>query len=371
MLTQINLHGFKSIYELKELKLNRINVLIGPNGAGKTNLIGFFRMLNWMMTSNNNFQFFLSKYGGANVFLHDGSDKTPQIKASLQFEVEAGINEYEIRLAYAANDTLIFSEERYRFSRTDHPSRSRVPWKTLDTGHKEAGILDKANEGDQTAKTILWLLKLCLVYQFHNTSETARIRTRWPINDSNFLKEDGANLAPYLVRLRDEYYSHYKLIVETIRAVIPFFDDFILDPSEYILLQWREIGSDLIFSSSNASDGTLRIMALITLLLQPEEMIPPFLILDEPELGLHPYAINIVAGLLKSVTASGHVQILVATQSMTLIDYFEPEDIIVVDRKGRKSEYRRLDSGHLKGWLEEYSIAELWEKNVIGGRPSK
>ena len=271
-------------------------------------------------------------------------------------------------MAHAANDTFIFAEEKYRFSRFGGPSKA--DWISLDPGHKEAEIANRAGEGDRTATTILWLLKNCIVYHFHNTSESARIRNRWEIDDNHFLKEDGGNLAPFLYRIKESSPLSYRRIIETIRLILPFFDDFILEPiGDSILLQWREPGSDLTFSSSNASDGTLRIMALITLLLQPDEMIPPVLILDEPELGLHPYAINIVAGLLNSV--STHSQVIAATQSMTFIDHFNPEDIVVVDREERESTYKRLDPDHYKDWLAEYSIAELWEKNVIGGRPSR
>ena len=132
-------------------------------------------------------------------------------------------------------------------------------------------------------------------------------------------------------------------------------------------MKWRERGSDLEFGAHQASDGTLRTIALISLLLQPERDLPSVLILDEPELGLHPFAIDIVAGLLKSASLSA--QVFVATQSMSLLNYFEPEDVIVVDRIGRESKFRRLNSIELKDWLEDYSLAELLEKNVIGGNP--
>ncbi|MEW6236102.1 MAG: AAA family ATPase [Candidatus Omnitrophota bacterium] len=369
MLTKMEIHGFKSIRKLDELQLRNLNILIGPNGAGKSNLIAFFRMLNWMTGSFGNLQTFIGKSGGADALLHDGSAKTQHIKASLSFETTAGINEYDFSLSHAAKDTLIFVDEKYRFSRHEYPSKRE--WSSLDSGHKEARIIERI---DKTAEVILGLMKNCVVHQFHNTSETARIRNRWNVEDNVFLKEDGGNLAPFLYRLRENEQPCYRRIVETIRLIIPFFDDFVLIP-DYgsILLQWREINSDLIFSPSLASDGTLRIMALISLLLQPYKLIPnktipTVIILDEPELGLHPAAINVIAGLLKSVSVNH--QVIVATQSVTFVDQFDPEDIIVVDRIGRESTFKRLDAQQLNEWLEEYSIGELWEKNVIGGRPA-
>jgi predicted ATPase len=170
--------------------------------------------------------------------------------------------------------------------------------------------------------------------------------------------------------LRDTEPNAYRRILETVRQIFPFFAEFVLEPvGNSVLLQWQERDTDVVFGAHQASDGTLRTLALLTLLLQPLHDLPDVLILDEPELGLHPYAINVITGLLKSVSL--HKQVILATQSMTLIDYFDPEDIIVVDRPERESVFRRLDSEQLKEWLEEYSLAELWEKNVLGGRPGR
>jgi predicted ATPase len=182
------------------------------------------------------------------------------------------------------------------------------------------------------------------------------------------LLEDAANLAPFLLRLRVDQSKYYFRIVETIRQVAPFFEDFVLEPyNGRMLLTWREKGSDLEFGAHQASDGTLRTMALISLLLQPEQDLPPVLILDEPELGLHPFAIDIVAGLLKSAALTS--QVFVATQSMPLLNYFDPDDVIVVDRRERESLFNRLSNERLSDWLAEYSLSELLEKNVIGGNP--
>ena len=198
---------------------------------------------------------------------------------------------------------------------------------------------------------------------------TARIRQKWNKDDGRFLKEDGGNLAPFLYRLRESKPKHYKLILDTVRHAAPFFADFVLEPEgDSLLLQWQERNSDLVFGSHQASDGTLRFIALCSLLLQPEDELPDLIILDEPELGLHPGAIAILAGLLKS--ASIHTGVVLATQSTTVVDHFDPEDIIVVDRVGRHSTFRRLEAHRLSTWLDEYSLGELWEKNVIGGRPS-
>ena len=366
ILKKIKIKGYKSIQSL-ELELNKINILIGANGAGKSNLISFFKLLSWMIQSQGKLQLFIGQSGGANSLLFDGVAITPQLEAELNFETDSGQNDYYFRLFHAASDTLIFAEEKYRFSRSS--VGYLADWSSLDSGHKEAKIIDLSNQGDLTAKTLVSLLQNCKVYQFHNTSDTARIRQRWSIEDNRYLREDGANLASVLLRLKETEPKHYRIIVDTLTQITPFFDDFVLEPiNNSVILQWTEKNTDIIFSSHQISDGTLRTMALVTLLLQPIFDIPDVLILDEPELGLHPYAINIIAGLIESI--SHEVQVILATQSTFLIDCFAPEDIIVVDRKQRASEFKRLDPEPLKDWLEEYSLSELWNKNLFAGRPN-
>ena len=297
--------------------------------------------------------------------LHDGPNRTREIEAELTIRSDSGENKYAFRLFFAAGDTLIFAEERYRYTRNDYVGVP--PW--IETGAGHSGPQLPAKSGtDTTARVILDILRRMTVYQFHNTSGTARIRSKWVINDNRYLKEDAGNIAPFLLRLRERDNWHYRRIVDNIRLILPFFSDFeLVDEYGHMLLAWRERGSDQVFDASQASDGMLRVIALVALLLQPEETLPDVLILDEPELGLHPYAITVVGGLIGAVSKS--VQVIVATQSTALVDCFEPEDIVVVEREDRKSVFRHLDSEKLGEWLEDYSLSELWEKNVLGGQP--
>jgi predicted ATPase len=366
-LQKLTLKGFKTIREMKDFEPGPLTVLIGPNGVGKSNFISFFRMLSWTLAAPGNLQIHVGELGGASALLHDGPAKTREIEADLTLGTGDGENQYAFRLVYAAGDTLIYADERFRFSRPG--SRTRAPWKELDAGHRESKLISKVNEGDTTAKTILFLLRKIIVYQFHNTSATARMRGKWDVEDNRWLKEDAANIAPLLRRLREYENRYYQRIVETIRLILPFFADFELEPENgRLLLSWREKNSDRVFNVSQAADGMLRVMALVTLLLQPERDLPDVLILDEPELGLHPYAINVIGGLIRSL--SNNTQVMMATQSVSMIDCFEPKDIVVVERKDRQSEFQRLDNKALEEWLKDYSLSELWEKNVIGGRPS-
>ena len=364
-LDRITIRGFKTIAELEDFEPGSLTALIGPNGVGKSNFIAFFRMMSWALADPDNLRLFIGERGGASKLLHDGPIRTREIEAELTIRTDAGENQYNFRLFYAADDQLIFADEQYRFSRAG--SVTPAPWRSAGAGHRGPQLLTLA-VSDDTARVIRTLLRRIVVYQFHNTSDTARIRTKWNVNDDRYLKEDGANLAPVLYRLRETNRGYYQRIVDTVRLILPFFSDFVLEPDGYsLLLQWRERNSDEVFSVSQASDGMLRVLALVALLLQPEADLPDVMILDEPELGLHPYATTIIGGLISA--AATRIQVILATQSMALIDCFDPEDVVVVEREGRGSVFRRLSSEALDVWLEDYSLSELWEKNVIGGRP--
>ncbi|MEW6697774.1 MAG: AAA family ATPase [Bacillota bacterium] len=380
MLYKIELSGFKSIKTM-EIDLKPLNVLIGANGSGKSNFISFFKMLNYAMSGY--LQGYIGESGGADSLLHYGSRYTPEVAGTLYFDTEAGENTYHLRLTSAAQDTLIFADEAIAFTKR---GTAKAPLISLGAGHKESGLISLIEGRPQlksgkvnikTAKVIKTIMDRWRVYHFHDTSAQAKIKKTSYIHDNFYLRSDAGNLAAFLYLLRETKADYYRRIVSTIRLMAPFFDDFLLYPSKYnennILLNWKEKGAppDAIFGPHQLSDGTLRMMALVTLLLQPE--LPDLIIVDEPELGLHPYAINVLASLLKSVSTK--TQIIVSTQSVPLIDQLEPEDLIVVDREIAadvyKSIFRRLSTEDLSEWLDEYTLGQLWEKNVLGGRPSR
>lgn len=365
-LTKLTIHGFKSIRDLVDFVPGNLTVLIGPNGAGKSNFISFFRMLGHMMSDN--LQSHLTQTGKAHSWLHDGPAVTADLRAAIEVKTSAGTNEFEFGLEFAAEDRLFFQYERFRFL----PSGATPSAKTaLGSGHDESALNRRAERGERTPAAICGMIRKFIVHQFHNTSFTSRMRQAWSVSDGKWLKEDAGNLGAFLYRLKSDpsLEIYYTRIVETLRQSLPFFLDFALEPEgQQVFLEWRERGSDTQFGAHQASDGTLRFMALVALLLQPVESLPDLLILDEPELGLHPHAITTVAGLIKA--ASSSIQVIVATQSAALLDAFEPEDVVVVDRHGRTSALRRLQAADLKEWINRYSLGELWEKNVLGGRPA-
>lgn len=361
-LKSFTLKGYKTIESIEGFVPRPINVLIGPNGSGKSNFISFFKFLSWMLNSDGKLQEYVSFLGGANDILHDGVDTTRTIDAGIQIETDCGVNEYAFSLMFAKPDNLVFKEEKYR---NKEISPEETTWCFCGVGHKEALLPEMDN---QTAASILSLLRKLVVYQFHNTSDTSPMRLKWSKADGRQLKQNGENLASFLFRIQNEEKPYYLRIVKYVRLVLPFFDDFELyDEFGKVLLRWKEKGTNKVFNAGQASDGMLRTIALISLLAQNPKDLPTVLFLDEPELGLHPSAIDLIAGLIKAV--SSHCQVFVATQSISLVNNFDLEDLVVIDRKGRDSTYTRPSSSELKEYLEEFSTGQIWEKNIIGGRP--
>ena len=363
-LKRLEVNGFRSIKEMN-LELRPINVCIGANGAGKSNLIAFFKLLNALM--GGRLQHYVATTGRAAANLHFGPRMTPQLEAKLNFEADQGTNTYHMRLFHAAGDSLIFAEETLSFQPLD---RDLPHHRSLGVGHEEARVREFV-EGEPLLNTLRNFLNHCRVYHFHDTSPTARIHQHCYIEDNRWLMPDAGNLAAILYRIKSENNLTYRRVVRNVRQVAPFFVDFDLEPTgphkKELLLNWRHRDSDLLFGPHQLSDGTLRAICLITLLQQPADDLPYLVVVDEPELGLHPQALNLIASLFQTV--SENVQVIVSTQSSTFVDCFDPEDLIVVERDQESTTFKRPAVAVLEAWLEEYSLGEVWEKNVIGGGP--
>ena len=368
-LRSVTIRGYRSFKDAK-LDLRPLNVLIGANGAGKSNLVSFFAMMNELMTGR--LQQHVASTGHASSNLHFGPRTTPQLEAELEFELDAGaVDTYRMRLGHAAGDTLIFTEECLSFLQSGFTNAKE---EQLGPGHKETLIgstADGSGPQAKTARVFRYLLNNCRVFHFHDTSPTSRVRNYGYVGNNRPFMPDAGNLAAVLHRLRSENPNVYLRIVDTVRQVAPFFIDFDLEPSgpgrKEIILNWRHRRSDQIFGPHQLSDGTLRAICLITLLMSPADELPILIVIDEPELGLHPYALNILASLCRS--ASTESQILVSTQSSAFVNSFDPEDIVVVERDGESSTLARPDVNHLEAWLDDYSLGEIWEKNIVGGGP--
>lgn len=368
---RIELSGFKSIQHTN-LQLGPLSVLIGANGAGKSNFLSAFKLLNAL--TEQNLQTFVGRQGGASALLHYGPKRTPGLSLHLAFHADAGENVYWAEFVHVAPDTLIFANEAIAFHRIGKDPR--IPH-SFGGGHRESLLsetIDAKGPATKNAQFIKYRLDRSRSYHFHDTSDTAAVKQYASVNDNRYLHGDAGNLAAFLLMLRSAHPGHYAQIRDTVRLVFPRFDDFVTEPSRLnmrqVLLTWRERGSDHEFGPHQLSDGTLRFICLATLLLQPfDHPNAPFTItLDEPELGLHPYAITILASLLRG--ASERVQIVVSTQSASLLGAVDdPSAVVVVDRTATSSRLEHPDPTTMEAWLEEYTLGDIWEKGVLGGRP--
>ncbi len=356
-ISRLVLHGYKSIADC-DIKLGMLNVLIGANGAGKSNFISFFRLINRIL--DEQLQTTVSLMGGPDAVLHFGRKTTEELQAELYF----GNNGYRFSLKPTQDNRMMLSHEALWWN-------AHGDWRPK-SGHFETYAHEQKNK-TRIYGFVVPAIRSWRIYHFHDTGTSAQVKQIHNINDNEFLREDARNLAAFLLRLQNHHEEHYRRIVKAIRLVAPFFGDFHLRPTvgnaEKIQLEWTENGMDEPFGASALSDGTLRFICLATVLLQPEEFMPKTVLVDEPELGLHPFAVNILAGLMKS--AAKEHQLIVSTQSVELVNEFDVEDLIVVDKRNKTSVFRQPKANELDGWLEEYSLGELWKKNLLGGRPGK
>ena len=362
-LDSITIKGFKSIESVESLKLNDINVVIGPNGAGKSNFIGVFAFLH--AVREGHLQDYVVRSGGADRILHFGSKTTHTMAVRISFHDRT--NSYRLELQATDTDELVPVREEVSF--WDKPLHPQPYVETLSRRGKEAGI--SASHGSKVAGYVRQHLDSWRVFHFHDTSASSPMKKVADINDNRYMRPDGSNLAAFLYFLREREEAAYGFIRRTIQRVAPFFDDFQLEPQrlnpDKIRLEWRHRNSEDYFDASSLSDGTLRFIALAALFLQPVAYQPSVILVDEPELGLHPYALSLLASLVKQ--ASSTTQVILSTQSTLLLDHFQPEDVLVADRVGGGTQFTRLTSEKLSNWLETYSLGELWEKNEFGGRP--
>ncbi len=370
-LKSIKLKGFKSIdAEGQTIELGPITVMLGANGAGKSNLVSFFKMLNQMTVSG--LQQYVANQGFADSLLHLGGKITSEISARLRFEGIRVKDEYAFVMNRDATGRMFLKDETIVYNAT---GRDTPQTRNLGGGVRESQLREYAEKGDLACQLVFALISRCQVFQFHDTSATAKIRSQGYVDDARFLRSDGGNLAAFLrqMRSKDAGKRYYDRIVRHIRLMVPQFSDFDLEPlpenDKYVRLNWREKGSDYLFGPHQLSDGSLRFMALTALFMQPPSLRPRVIIVDEPELGLHPAALAALAGMVKA--AAPTAQVILATQSSRLVDEFTANQVMIVERDEKKPRtlFRQLNEKELSEWLERYCLSDLWEKNVLGGRP--
>jgi len=364
-LNNLTIRGFKSIKELDNFELKNLNVFVGANGAGKSNLLSFFKMLNMMM--DDNLDSYIYKNGGISDILYNTRKTTEKMSFSVGLDKQ---NSYEFVIEPTAGIGAVLARE----SHMDH--RLGVSFALRPLGNNLSGLVKVAKKKELESDFDVWCkvvydtITSWKTYHFHDTSPEAPMRHERIIQDHKTLHSDASNIAPFLLDLRENHSAEYQDILNTCQIVMPFLKDFLLDKASYrdgvetkIRLSWQTKTSNMPMQPYHLSDGSIRFICLAAALLQPE--LPSMLIIDEPELGLHPEAIHILGEMINS--ASKRTQVIIATQSPLLLDQFDIEDIVVVNRKNDQSVFERLNRNDFNVWLEDYSVGELWEKNVIQG----
>lgn len=354
----IQIKNFKSIKEM-DLPFKDLNILIGPNGAGKSNFISFFSFFNALLEGKKDLEIYVDKQDGADNLLYFGKKYSSELFLRVDFD---DVQYYSSKLKPSEKGDRLVPVHIEKSIHDDTISDKKG-------GLKDTDVPDLLTDGT-IDKYIKKAFAMAKVYHFHDTGSSAGIKRKCSIDDNRYLKPDGYNLPAFLYFLKEKHEKYFERIQDTIRLVAPFFLRFDLVPDKrnenLIQLVWKHINyEDITFTADHLSDGTLRMMCLATLLLQPE--LPDVILIDEPELGLHPSAITILSSLLEIVSKKS--QVIVSTQSVTLIDHFAPEDIVVVDYEDNQSKFRRPGEKELDVWLEDQSLGEIWEKNIIGGRP--
>lgn len=359
MITKIEISGYKSIKALT-LDLKPINILLGGNGVGKSNFISIFSLIRNIY--NGNLQNYVQSKGGVNSLLHFGKRYTSEMSFDIYFKsLDGHENKFILDLEAGQNNLFI------------RTTRTTYKWKG-NWGREqefEANVLESDFKNIKSGQAF-WVndrLKEFDVYHFHDTSDTSPMKDLGDISDNRSLRRDGSNLAAFLYYLQQIHPKHFKRIELLIKSIAPFFGKFVLEPNrlneETIQLRWEEQGfPDTNFNAYHLSDGTLRFICLATLLMQPDP--PQTIIIDEPELGLHPVAINKLASLIRKISET--TQVILSTQSINLIDNFDVEDIIISNRENNQSVFKRLNRDDLKIWLDEYTLGDLWGQNKIGGQ---
>lgn len=361
--------GFRSFRDLKRLLLGQINLLIGPNGVGKSNLLMLLDFLAAIF--NGRLQHYVRKMGGTEHLLHFGSSTTHAIE--IEVSLGGGSNSYSVQLELAEGDTLFVSREKAKFS-GNRPKRE-APFELDARPHStEATIsdIDHAKGQHPALQFVRNHIARWGVFHFDGTTRLATLRSTSTLGRPQPLVPDGSNLATFLYYLKHSHTMAYSQILRTVQVSAPFVKDFVLVPfgegESSVRLNWAHAESNEVLDASTLSNGIVHLLYLSTLLLQPIHCMPSTILIDEPELSLHPLPLNMVGGLVRSAAAYGP-QLILSTQSSSLLDGFDPNHVLVANRVSGETQISRIDQDKVTDFGQDYSLGELWEMNAFGGRP--
>lgn len=338
----VSIENFKSIKNLKELELENINILIGPHGSGKSNFLFFFEMVGKFTECS--FQHYVIEQGGAKALTNNSTTPSPNIQGKITFQE----GEYTFTLSPDKDNCLTFAKEKIVFYKDQ---KTWTPTKDTENETYESFLRQKRSN-ELFVKQLSQTFQTYRVYNFNDTSFSAKVRKPCNINDNRYFRTNGENLVAILYLMKKRYRANYDRLLYLFQYVLPSFDDFkfiINDKNpEFIRLQWKTKNTNYM-DIAYMPDGCLKILCLLTLFLQPTDFMPKTLFIDNLDTGISPRIIKMITMLIKEI--SSNTQIIAVAYSPEIINIFKHDCIITTEFKKGQSHFKRLDSSHLTNWL--------------------
>jgi len=366
---RLKVSGFLSFgAEGIDLELRPLNVLIGANGSGKSNLIEAFGVIKGAarhLTEG------LNREGLAKEWLHKGKGEA-RFEAWVRADGPGPVLRHELVLL-EQKGRLELGEERildggegpvYDFREGNALLRNGRGIRA-DRVSREESVLTRLIDPENFVEFARLEASYRWMQMHRNFDFGHRSRMREAVSReirSDHLMDGGQNVAAVLSQFPG---AARREVVRCLRDVYEGIVDFQVRAGDSDIRLFVEEEGGIEIPMWRLSDGTLRYLCLLAILLHPEP--PPFVVIEEPELGLHPDLIHLVAKLLRG--ASGRMQLVVTTHSRQLIDALgdEPEAVVVCEKQDGESRFERLDGERMKNWLDRYSLGELWGIGELGG----
>ncbi|HXU29540.1 MAG TPA: AAA family ATPase [Thermoanaerobaculia bacterium] len=362
------------------LELEPLNVLIGPNASGKSNLIQALRIL---PAALNDFAKPIREGGGIDEWLWKGAGGSGIARLGVKILDPTSGTEVGYDLGFTADQSRfsVTHEEihgragRIYYFDPAYPSLERI-------GPASRGFLGADFEGFEVRRDLSILAQLRSPKQDYEFSVLARWLPRltffqrpW-IDEGlrrsqaadlpgDFLLENGYNLGPVLTGLMNRAGLRH-VLMDRMKRLYPQVEDVVVTVhGGGVQIFLHETGLSSSTPTSRISDGTLRYLCLLAILLHPEP--PPLICIEEPELGLHPDAMSVVGEML--IDASTRTQLIVTTHSPSLISALSsvPEAVVVCERGNAGTTLTRLEPAKLEHWLDEYTLGDVWQIGALGG----
>jgi predicted ATPase len=387
-ISTLHMHNYRCLVDV-ELPIRDLTVVIGPNGAGKTSLLEVFQLLE--RGCQQELGSFLASQGGVQAVLSHPriAGRPPCLQIGVELDVQSDQSDapmdYRFELAGQQVGYMINSERlEWQFD-----PQAKKPFQYIDAHRDRLYYADptkavKMAQPDwdynrlelalaqvpkmyREPETLRSMFASTRHYSFLDVSPRAVVRSSQSLTPDTRPGPNGENLYSALYNMRASHRDIYERIGALLEQGFADFKrlEFPVVGAGQVTLAWYERGSREPLYPNQLSEGTLRFLWLITILLATPE--PALLLLDEPEVSMHPELLKLLAALLQD--ASVRSQIVVATHSPDLIRWLQPEEVLIADKEDGVTRFTWADELDLDEWLEEYTLRDLWLMGNLGGRP--